>query len=141
MSLYGLIFKALGKLSIRSHARPMKKVNLAEKFSLFQEHWTPKIIGELNGQQVKIAKVKGEFVWHDHAEEDELFMVIKGELVIYLREEQITLQEGEIYIVPKGIEHKPFAAEECWILLFEPKQTEHTGNVDSELTKKGGEWI
>ncbi len=119
----------------------MKKINLLEKFNLFQEHWTPKIIGELNSQHVKIAKVHGEFVWHDHAEEDELFMVIKGELIIYLRDGQITLKEGEIYIVPKGVEHKPFAEKECWVLLFEPKQTEHTGKVDSALTKKLVEWI
>ena len=119
----------------------MKKINLIEKFSLFEEHWTPKIIGELNGQQVKIAKVKGEFVWHDHANEDELFMVMKGELEIQLKPETVKLREREIYIVPRGVEHKPTAKEECWILLSEPTRTEHTGKVESELTKKIGEWI
>ena len=118
----------------------MKKVNLHEKFALFNDYWSPKIVGELYGQQVKIAKVKGEFVWHDHANEDELFMVMKGELEIHLKTEVITLTEGEIYIVPKGVEHKPIATEECWILLFEPKQIAHTGNVQSNLTKTEEEW-
>lgn len=119
----------------------MKKINLREKFQLFSEHWTPKIIGELNGQHVKIAKVKGEFVWHDHANEDELFMVIKGELKILFQDEENTLKEGEISIVPKGVLHKPMAKEECWILLFEPKQIKHTGDVKNKLTKVDGEWI
>lgn len=119
----------------------MQKINLQEKFKLFDELWTPKIIGELNGQHVKIAKVKGEFVWHDHASEDELFMIIKGQLKIQLRKEEILLNEGEIYIVPKGVEHKPIAEEECWILLFEPKQIKHTGLVKDELTKDEENWI
>lgn len=119
----------------------MNKINLQEKFELFNDHWTPKIIGELNGQQVKIAKVKGEFVWHDHANEDELFMVIKGELEIKLKSEAIILTEGEIFIVPRGVEHKPIAKEECWILLFEPKQIAHTGSIESELTKNENDWI
>lgn len=119
----------------------MKKINLLEKFDLFNEHWAPKIIGELNGQHVKIAKVKGEFVWHDHANEDELFMVIKGRLTIHLENETVELNEGELYIVPKGIQHKPEAKEECWILLFEPKQIAHTGNVQIDLTKTEEEWV
>lgn len=86
----------------------MKKINLEEKFSLFKEHWTPKIVGKLNGQQVKIAKVNGEFVWHDHAEEDELFMVVKGELKLYSRDGQVVLREGEIYIVPRGSRAQAF---------------------------------
>ena len=112
----------------------MKKINLEEKFSLFKEHWTPKIVGKLNGQQVKIAKVNGEFVWHDHAEEDELFMVIKGSLKIELREKTVTLKEGEFYIVPKGVAHKPIAKEEVHILLFEPLSTKHTGEVVANIT-------
>ena len=119
----------------------MKKINLQEKFESFNELWTPKIIGELNKQYVKIAKLKGEFVWHDHANEDELFMVIKGQLTIQLRDEEITLSEGEVYIVPKGVEHNPIAAEECWILLFEPKEIAHTGNIKSDLTKEQLDWI
>ena len=86
----------------------MKKINLEEKFSLFKEHWTPKIVGKLNGQQVKIAKVNGEFVWHDHAEEDELFMVVKGEVKLYSRDGQVVLREGEIYIVPRGSRAQAF---------------------------------
>ncbi len=119
----------------------MNKISLLKKFELFNEHWTPKIIGELNGQQVKIAKVKGEFVWHDHANEDELFMVIKGRLIIHLRDQTIELNEGELYIVPKGVEHKPEAPEECWILLFEPQHIAHTGEVISDLTKVSEDWI
>ena len=119
----------------------MDVINLKEKFTLFSELWTPKIIGELNGQQVKIAKVKGEFVWHDHANEDELFMVIKGELKILLEDKEVLLSEGEIFIVPKGIQHKPIAEGECWILLFEPKQIQHTGELKSELTVDKPDWI
>ena len=112
----------------------MEKVNLAQKFSLFDEHWTPKIVGELNGQHVKLAKLKGEFVWHEHETEDELFLVIKGRLVIRLRERDITLEEGELVIVPRGVEHCPVADREVQVLLFEPISTSHTGNVRSEKT-------
>ncbi|TNE50655.1 MAG: cupin domain-containing protein [Deltaproteobacteria bacterium] len=112
------------------------KVNLAEKFSLFQEHWTPKIVGELNNQQVKLAKLLGEFVWHQHEHEDELFLVVKGTLHIQFRDREVTLQEGEFLIVPKGVEHKPVAPEEVHVLLFEPASTQHTGEVESDLTVK-----
>ncbi len=119
----------------------MDKINVLQKLSLFNEHWTPKIIGELNGQYVKLAKVKGEMVWHKHDNEDELFLIIKGELKIHLRDELITLNEGEIYIVPKGVEHKPVAEEEVHLMLFEPKETAHTGDVKSEMTVEVQEWI
>lgn len=112
----------------------MKKVNLNEKFALFQEQWTPKLLGELNGQAVKIAKVEGEFVWHSHEEEDELFFVVKGQLTLRLRDQDIHLSEGEFFIVPKGVEHQPVASEEAWILLFEPMATKHTGTINSPLT-------
>jgi mannose-6-phosphate isomerase-like protein (cupin superfamily) len=112
----------------------MEVINLAQKFSLFTDHWSPKIIGELNGQEVKLAKVKGEFVWHDHKEEDELFFVVKGTLKIEFRDRTETLREGEMLIVPKGVEHRPVAEEEVWILLFEPKSTKHTGDVEHDLT-------
>jgi mannose-6-phosphate isomerase-like protein (cupin superfamily) len=112
----------------------MEKVNLAQKFSLFDEHWTPKLVGELNGQHVKLAKLKGEFVWHEHEDEDELFMVIKGRLVIRLRERDIPLEEGEFMIVPRGVEHCPVADEEVQVLMFEPISTSHTGNVRSDRT-------
>ncbi|MEJ6693649.1 MAG: cupin domain-containing protein [Saprospiraceae bacterium] len=113
----------------------MKKVNLVEKLKLFEEHWSPKIIGQLNGQEVKIAKVKGEFIWHDHADEDEMFLIIKGTLKLEFRDHTVTLEEGEMLIIPKGVEHKPIAMEEVYLLLFEPASTKHTGNVEHKLTK------
>jgi mannose-6-phosphate isomerase-like protein (cupin superfamily) len=119
----------------------MDKVNLAQKFSLFDEYWSPKIVGELNGQHVKLAKLKGEFVWHHHEAEDELFLVIKGRLMIKLREREVILEEGEFIIVPRGVEHKPVAEEEVHVLLFEPKSTLHTGNVRSERTIEEHEMI
>ncbi len=112
----------------------LKKINLKQKFNLFNDHWSPKILGDLNGQQVKIAKVKGEFVWHNHAEEDELFFIVKGTLKIEFKEETITLNEGELLIVPKGVDHNPIAEEEVWLLLFEPASTKHTGDTKSEMT-------
>ena len=114
----------------------MEVVNINQKFSLFKEHWSPKIIGQLNGQDVKLAKIKGEFVWHDHKNEDELFYIIKGSLKIEFRDKMVTLNEGEILIIPKGVEHKPIAKEEVWVLLFEPSNIKHTGDVAHELTKK-----
>lgn len=112
----------------------ISKVNIWEKFSLFEDRWSPKIIGELNGQEVKIAKVKGEFVWHDHAEEDELFFILKGKLALHFRDRVIELSEGEMIIVPRGVEHKPVAEEEVWVMLFEPANTKHTGDVKHHLT-------
>lgn len=114
----------------------IKKINLAEKFSLFTEHWSPKIVGELNQQQVKIAKLKGEFVMHKHDNEDELFMVIEGTLFIELEDKTIELNEGEFVIIPKGVNHKPFAPEEVKVLLFEPASTLNTGEVTNHLTTK-----
>ena len=112
----------------------MQKVNIAEKFTLFNEHFTPKIIGEANGQHVKIAKIQGEFVWHSHEHEDELFLVFKGVLTIELRDGEIHLGEGEMFIVPKGVEHRTLAAEETYIMMIEPKSTAHSGDVESDLT-------
>jgi mannose-6-phosphate isomerase-like protein (cupin superfamily) len=112
----------------------MQKINLRHKFSLFDEYWSPKIVGELNGQQVKLAKLKGEFVWHYHETEDELFLVVKGRLVIRLRERDVVLEEGEFFIVPRGVEHQPVAEEEAHVLLFEPQSTLNTGNVRSQHT-------
>jgi len=114
----------------------MEVVNINQKFSLFSEHWSPKIIGQLNGQDVKLAKVKGEFVWHDHKNEDELFYIIKGTLKIEFRNKMITLNQGEMLIIPKGVEHKPIADEEVWVLLFEPSNIKHTGEVKHKLTKE-----
>ncbi len=119
----------------------MDKVNLSQKFRLFKEYWTPKIAGELNGQYVKLVKIKGEFVWHKHDVEDELFMVVKGSMVIRLRDEDIQLDEGELCIVPRGIEHKPVAPEEAHVLVFEPISTLNTGDAESELTVRNLDWI
>ena len=113
----------------------MNKLNIVEKFSLFSDYWSPKIIGELNGQYVKLAKLKGEFVWHCHKDEDELFMVVKGDLKIEFRDKIVTINQNELIIVPMGVEHKPIADEEVWIMLFEPIATVNTGNVHSSLTK------
>nr|WP_298110131.1 cupin domain-containing protein [uncultured Pseudomonas sp.] len=112
----------------------MNKINLQEKFELVDGYWSPKIVGELNGQYVKLAKFKGEMVWHAHANEDEFFQVIKGTIVIHLRDKRITLHEGECFIVPRGVEHKPEAAEEAQVMMFEPKATQHTGATESDLT-------
>ncbi|WP_192820920.1 cupin domain-containing protein [Rufibacter sp. LB8] len=113
----------------------MQKVSLAEKLSLFQDYWSPKIVGALNGQHVKLAKLKGEFVWHHHAEEDELFLVLKGTLNLEFRDRTEVLQEGEFIIVPKGVEHRPVAPEEVSVLLFEPASTLNTGNTENDFTK------
>jgi mannose-6-phosphate isomerase-like protein (cupin superfamily) len=114
----------------------MQKININDKFQQFEEHWSPKIIGELNQQHVKLAKLKGEFVLHHHENEDELFWVIKGQLMIELREQSITLNENEMIIIPKGVEHKPIAKEEVWVMLFEPASTLNTGNQINHLTKQ-----
>jgi mannose-6-phosphate isomerase-like protein (cupin superfamily) len=119
----------------------MDKVNLSEKFGLFDDYWSPKIVGELNGQYVKLAKLKGEFVWHYHETEDELFLVVKGRLVIKLREKDVVLKEGEFFIVPRGIEHMPVAEEEAHVLLIESKSTLNTGNVRNEKTLENLETI
>jgi mannose-6-phosphate isomerase-like protein (cupin superfamily) len=121
----------------------LRKINLEDKFRLFDEYWSPRIVGELNGQYVKLAKFKGEMVWHSHKEEDEFFQVIKGSIVIQLRDQSVTLHEGECYIIPKGVEHKPEAAEEAHVMMFEPKTTAHTGDTESDLTVEieNQEWI
>jgi len=115
-------------------------INLTEKFNLFSEQWHPKIAGELNDSYVKLAKVRGEFVWHHHENEDELFFVVKGTLTIKLRDKDLTIREGEIAIIPKGVEHMPVAQEEVWIMMLEPKTTSNTGNVENERTV-AADWI
>ena len=112
----------------------MNKVNLVQKFSLFQDYWSPKIVGELNDSYIKLVKFKGEFVWHHHETEDELFLVLKGSLLIKLRDRDIFLEEGEFVIIPKGVEHLPIADEEAHVLLLEPKTTLNTGNISNERT-------
>ena len=110
------------------------KINLTDKLSQFDEHWSPRIVAELNGQHVKLAKVKGEFVWHHHEDEDELFYVLKGRLTIEFRDGSVELGPGECVVVPRGVEHRPVAEEETHILMFEPASTLNTGNVRSERT-------
>jgi mannose-6-phosphate isomerase-like protein (cupin superfamily) len=113
----------------------MEKVNLTQKLALFSDYWSPKIVGELNGQHVKLAKFKGEFVWHKHDHEDELFFVIKGNFKMEYRDRTVLVNENEFLIVPKGVEHKPVADEEVSIMLFEPSTTLNTGDTKNELTK------
>ena len=131
----------LRSLALTLREGVVEKVNLSEKFALFGEHWSPKIVGELNGQYVKLAKLKGEFVWHHHQAEDEMFFVVKGRLTMRLPEYEVTVGEGEFVIVPRGVEHCPVADEEVHVLLFEPKSTAHTGNVQTEMTVEELDWI
>ena len=110
------------------------KVNLSEKFSAFSEHWSPKVAGELNGQQVKLVKFVGDFVWHSHEHEDEMFLVVKGRFRMDYRDGSEWIEEGEFVIVPRGLEHKPFAEEEVWVVLFEPASTLNTGSAGGDRT-------
>ncbi len=121
----------------------MDKINLKQKLTLFNEYWTPKIIGEANGQYVKLAKVQGDIVWHAHANEDEIFLVIDGAITIEMRDGAVHLETGEMFIVPQGVEHRVLADDEAHILLLEPKSTAHTGSTDSEMTVsiEDQEWI
>ena len=123
--------------------KKIEPINIMNKFSLFSEEWTPEIIGELNDQYVKVCKLKDDFVWHSHTNEDELFMVFKGTLLIDFREGRtVEVKEGEILIIPKGVEHRPHTnGEIVFNLLFEPKTTLHTGNVETEITVKKLDWI
>lgn len=119
----------------------MGKVNLREKLKKFDQLWSPKIIGEMNESYIKVAKLKGEFIWHKHEKEDELFFVVKGKLVVKLREKDIQLEEGEFFIIPKGVEHLPVAEDEVHVMLIEPKSTLNTGNVKNERTHESVDWI
>ena len=114
----------------------MEKVNLAKKLSLFNQQWQPKIVGEMNGQQIKLVKFKGLFVWHHHDHEDEMFYVVKGSFDMEFRNEIVTINEGEFIVVPKGVEHRPNAKEEAAVKLFEPATTLNTGNVENEITQR-----
>lgn len=116
-------------------------VNLAAKFALFDDLWKPRIAGELNDSYVKLAKIQGEFVWHHHAHEDELFLVVKGRLLMQLRDGERWVEEGEFIIIPRGVEHRPVAPDECHILLLEPKTTLNTGNVQNERTVSENAWL
>jgi len=119
----------------------VKTVNFAEKFAQFADQWSPRIVGQLNDLHVKVAKIQGEFVWHSHPDTDELFIVNKGRLVIHLRDREIPLKEGEMFVVPRGVEHKPVAEYECEIVMIEPAGTLNTGDVGGDLTVEAPPWI
>jgi mannose-6-phosphate isomerase-like protein (cupin superfamily) len=119
----------------------IEKVNLAQKLALFTETWSPKIVGALNDAYVKVVKLRGEFVWHHHADEDEMFLVIKGRLLMRLRNQEIYVESGEFVIIPHGLEHLPVATEECHVLLVEPKTTINTGNVVNARTVRDNSTI
>ena len=119
----------------------MSKINLREKLEKFSDHWTPKGIAEMNDYQFKLVKIKGDFVWHNHADTDEAFIVIEGEMKIEFEDKIIELSEGEMYVVPKGIEHKPYAEEECKVMIIEPRGVVNTGNNEGDLTAPNDEWI
>ena len=116
--------------------QPMEKVNLSDKLSLIHDHWNPRIAGELNGQHVKLVKFKGEFVWHKHDLEDEMFFVVKGEFNMELRDKTIVLKENEFLIIPRGVEHRPVAEHEVSVMLFEPASTLNTGDTRGEMTRE-----
>ena len=119
----------------------MEKINLKDKLAKFSEHWTPKIIAEMNDYQFKLVKIKGDFVWHNHSDTDEVFIVIEGSMKIEFKDEVVELNEGEMYVVPKGVEHKPFAENECKVLLVEPRGVVNTGDAEGELTAANDVWI
>ena len=119
----------------------MKKINLKEKLSKFSDHWSPKIIAEMNDYQFKLVKIKGDFVWHNHADTDETFIVVEGKMKIEFENETVELNEGEMYVVPKGVEHKPCAETECKIMLVEPRGVVNTGNTEGDLTASNDVWI
>ena len=123
--------------------RMNNSINLLKKFSQFNDQWSPKIIAECNGQLIKLAKIEGEFVWHNHPDEDEVFFIVKGKLLLKFRDKDVHLKEGELYVVPKGVDHFPVADQECWVMLIEPKGTKHTGETDFELSvdEKDQKWI
>jgi mannose-6-phosphate isomerase-like protein (cupin superfamily) len=119
----------------------MDKINLLQKFSLFTDHFHPRVVADLNDHEIKVVKLRGDFVWHHHEDVDELFLVVKGRLRMGLRTGDVELSAGEIFVVPKGVEHKPSADDECWIVLIEPKGTLNTGNVRGDKTVEAPERI
>ena len=118
-----------------------ESINFDNKFSKFSEHWSPKVIAEMNDYQFKLVKIKGDFVWHDHKDTDEVFMVLSGEMEIEFRDGKVKISEGEMYVVKKGLEHKPFAQDECKILIIEPRGVVNTGKTESELKAENDKWI
>ena len=119
----------------------MKKINLKEKLSKFSDHWSPKIIAEMNDYQFKLVKIEGDFVWHNHTDTDEAFIVVEGKMKIEFENETVELNEGEMYVVPRGVEHKPCAETECKIMLVEPRGVVNTGNTEGDLTASNDVWV
>ena len=119
----------------------MKKINFSEKLSEFTEHWSPKVIAEMNNYQFKLVKIEGDFIWHNHADTDETFIVLEGSMFIELEDETVELNEGEMYVVPRGVNHKPYSLEECKVMLVEPRGVLNTGNINNDLTASNDEWI
>jgi mannose-6-phosphate isomerase-like protein (cupin superfamily) len=128
-------------IGVPGQARPMEKISLAQKLALFDEHWSPKIVAELNGQHVKLVKFQGAFVWHQHEHEDELFFVVRGHFRMEFRDRQVELHAGELLVVPRGVEHRPVADEEVSVLLFEPASTVNTGDNPGDKTVARPAWI
>ena len=119
----------------------MKKINLEDKLSKFSEHWSPKVIAEMNDYQFKLVKIEGEFVWHEHPDTDEVFIVIEGTMKIEFEDRTIELNEGEMLVVPKGVRHKPYAEAECKVMLVEPRGVVNTGDAEGDLTAPNDDWI
>ena len=119
----------------------MSKINLREKLEKFSDHWSPKVIAEMNDYQFKLVKIEGEFVWHNHTDTDETFIVIEGEMKIDFEDNTVVLKEGEMYVVPKGVDHKPYAEEECKIMIIEPRGVVNTGDIEGDLTASNDVWI
>lgn len=119
----------------------MKKINLFEKLSEFSDHWSPKVIAEMNDYQFKLVKIEGDFIWHNHADTDETFIVLEGSMFIELEDETVELNEGEMYVVRKGVNHKPYALEECKVMLVEPRDVLNTGNINNDFTASNDVWV
>ncbi len=119
----------------------MDVINLKEKLGLFKDTWTPKVISKVDGHQVYLAKLEGDFIWHSHADQDEMFLVIEGTLHLEFRDKQVTLKAGEMLVVPKGVEHRPHTEEGCSVMIIEDANTEHTGGIESDLRKENHDWI
>ncbi|TYS18659.1 cupin domain-containing protein [Rossellomorea vietnamensis] len=119
----------------------LEPVNLKEKLSKLSDHWSPKVIGEMNDYQFKLVKIQGDFVWHEHKETDEVFFVIEGEMMIEFRDGMVSLRKGEMFVVPKGVQHKPYAERECHIMLVEPRGVVNTGEAGGELTAENDKWV
>ena len=120
---------------------PYSPIDLAEKFTKFTEHWSPRIVAQMNDHHFKLVKIQGEFVWHSHADTDEVFIVLDGEMTIHFRDGEVVLRGGEMFVIPKGLEHKPSANRECEIMLVERTGTVNTGDVQTDLTAQDGVWI